>query len=208
MDWILGVDDCRAVYSTGGRFALDAEGETPDTQDALFTWDNWTASFSLREAAVGASRAPGLEFCGTRGSLTLSRSGFRLTGDPEIPPENQIPQFTGDHPVGGPRPLPGSGTPEPRTPPREDSSGSGDEQFVAHARNFLDCVRSRETPVSDLESGHRVAGLCHLANLSLRLGRLLRWDAGTETVRDDPEANGMLTRTYRAPWDRELAALG
>jgi nitrite reductase/ring-hydroxylating ferredoxin subunit len=75
-------------------------------------------------------------------------------------------------------------------------------------RNFLDCVRSRRTPVSDLESGHRVATACHLANISLRTGRKLRWDAGKQEILDDRQAGAMLTRPYRKPWDAELRALG
>ena len=59
-----------------------------------------------------------------------------------------------------------------------------------------------------VESGHRVATVCHLANLSLRLGRKLRWDAGREEIIGDTEASRELVRPYRAPWDRELQALG
>ncbi|HZU35321.1 MAG TPA: hypothetical protein VFA18_05415, partial [Gemmataceae bacterium] len=77
-----------------------------------------------------------------------------------------------------------------------------------HVRNFLDRVKSRHTPLSDLESGHRVATVCHLANLSLRLGRRLRWDAEREAIVGDPEAARLLVRPYRAPWDRELHTLG
>ena len=89
----------------------------------------------------------------------------------------------------------------------EDRSGSQDEQFTRHVRNFLDCIRSRETPISDLASAHRVSTMCHLANLSLRLGRKLRWDAVRQDVIDDPDASKMLVRPYRAPWDEELRAL-
>ena len=49
--------------------------------------------------------------------------------------------------------------------------------------------------------------MCHLANLSLRLGRKLRWDATREDVLDDAEASALLTRLYRAPWDAELRVL-
>lgn len=58
-----------------------------------------------------------------------------------------------------------------------------------------------------MESGHRVATACHLANLSLRLGRSVRWDAAREAVVGDPEADALLERPYRAPWDAELKAL-
>jgi hypothetical protein len=68
-------------------------------------------------------------------------------------------------------------------------------------------MKSRQTPISDLESAHRVATVCHLANISLRLGRRLRWDAAREEIVDDPEASRMLVRPYRAPWDQELKSL-
>ncbi len=208
VDWVLGTQTLRSVSSYGGRFAMQDNGETPDTQDALFRFDRWTASFSLREAARGATPQPGLEFCGTRGSLTISRAGFRLSADADTPEVNQIPRFTGDHPIGGPVPLPVTGEPALRTDPITDESGSGDAQFVDHVRNFLCCIRSRAVPVSDLASSHRVATACHLANLSLRLEHELRWDGERRTVVDDPEAAAMLERPYRAPWDREFAALG
>ena len=89
-----------------------------------------------------------------------------------------IPRFGGPHPAGGPastglRELPASVGPGVV----EDRSGDEFDQFKRHARNFLDCVRSRRDPISDLEGAHRVATACHLANLSLRVGRKLRWDA-------------------------------
>lgn len=208
VEWVLGTQGLQSVYSNGGRFALTDNGETPDTQDAHFQFPGWSAAWMHREAARGETRIPSLEFCGTRGSLTIDRAGFKLSGDPDLAPENFIPQFTGPHPVGGPRRTPPPAQVNPRTPSRTDESGSSDGQFVAHARNFIDCIRSRATPVSDLASAHRVATLCHLANLSLRLGRQLHWDPEHATLVGDPEAASMLRRPYRAPWDRELTALG
>ena len=73
-----------------------------------------------------------------------------------------------------------------------------------HARGFLDSVKSRKEPISDLEGAHRVVTACHLANLSLRLGRRLRWDADRETIPDDSQAAAMLERPYRTPWDKDL----
>ena len=93
------------------------------------------------------------------------------------------------------------------TTPAEDRSGGERDQFKRHVRDFLDCVKSRKQPISDLESGHRVSTVCHLANLSLRLGRKLRWDAAKEEIVGDAEANRHLVRPYRAPWDSELRAL-
>jgi predicted dehydrogenase len=202
--WILGVEAPRAVTSVGGRFALQDNGETPDTQDALFEYDGWTASWSHREASRGTAPTHGLEFCGTKGSLTLSRRGFTITPDPKIAPEAAVPQFGGAHPVGGPARTGQREGAETWTEPLSDRGGDEYDQFRRHAREFLDCVRSRREPISDVESGHRVATACHLANLSLKLGRTLRWDARKETIVDDPEAAALLERPYRAPWDSQL----
>jgi hypothetical protein len=119
-----------------------------------------------------------------------------------------VPQFAGAHPAGGPKRVETSGPPELWTRPVEDRTGNAREQFQRHVRNFLDGVKSRQPPVSDLESAHRVATVCHLANLSLHLGRKVRWDAEREEVLDDAEAARRLVRPYRPPWDRELKALG
>jgi hypothetical protein len=54
---------------------------------------------------------------------------------------------------------------------------------------------------------HRTTTACHLANLSLRLGRKLKWDAGKEEIIGDREASAMLERPYRKPWDGVLNGL-
>ncbi len=75
-------------------------------------------------------------------------------------------------------------------------------QDVAHAQNFIDCLRSREKPVADLETvGHPSSLLCHLGNVAWRVGRTVRFDPGSYTFGDDKAANTFLTRDeYREPW--------
>jgi predicted dehydrogenase len=208
VDWVLGLDTLRAVASVGGRYVLTDNGETPDTQDALFDCGKYTAAFAMREAAQGEKLGFGLTFHGTRGSLGIDRKGFRITGDPGLPPVNFIPGVKEGHPVGGPKALPATGKEKPRTEAIEDTTGDSAGQYLAHARDFIECVKSRRQPVSDLASAHRTAVACHLGNLSLRLGRSLRWDWKTGTVPGDAEATGQLVRPYRSPWDKELKALG
>jgi predicted dehydrogenase len=207
VDWYLGGPSLRTVTSVGGRFSLRDNGETPDTQDALLDFGNFTAIWSHREASRGQPVTAGTEFFGEKGSLALSRSGFVVTADRQVNPANAVPQFTGDHPVGGPVRVKDEGPPRFWTTPLRDDTGNQREQFVRHVRNFLDCVKSRQTPLSDLESAHRVSTWCHLANLSLRLGRQVRWDAKGEMIVGDAEAARWLERPYRAPWDRELQHL-
>lgn len=207
VDWYLGGQWPVSVASMGGRFCLKDNGETPDTQDALFEYPGWTALWSHREGCRGPSGGSPLEFLGTKGSLAISRNGFVVTPDRQSPPANAVPQFAGAHPVGGPAPVKEDGPPRFWTEAIKDETGDSREQFRRHTRDFLDCIKSRKQPISDLESGHRVATLCHLANLSLRLRRRLRWDAKQETISGDAEAVRWLERPYRAPWDAELKAL-
>ncbi|WP_437205939.1 Gfo/Idh/MocA family protein [Planctomicrobium sp. SH664] len=72
-----------------------------------------------------------------------------------------------------------------------------------HVQNFLDCVKSRELPICDVEIGHRTATVCHLGNIAIRLGRSLKWDPQTEQILNDPEAQRMTDRAYRAPWTHD-----
>jgi predicted dehydrogenase len=208
LDWFLDVDGPAAVSSSGGRFALEDNGETPDTQDALFEYPGFLASWTHREAAAGPTRPSGLEFIGTKGSMVLSRSGFTVTADPRVRPEDLVPQFTDSQPVGGVQRSVDAAPRSSWTEPLEDKSGSSLGQFQAHVRDFLDSVKSRRPPRSTLESAHRSATAAHLANMALRTGKKLRWDARKEQILGDDEANAHLVRPYRAPWDRELRALG
>lgn len=208
--WITGTKAASAVTSSGGRLFLKDNCEVPDTQDAMIEYPDFRALIQFRECAagVGPTGMGGVEFHGTHGTMVLGRDGFEVIGDKRENPSNIVARIIGGHPVGGPQPVPEpAGMPGTWTDPVKDTSGDWKDQYVQHARNFLECVRSRRTPNSDLESGHQVATVCHLANISLRTGRKLRWNAAKEEILGDREASKMLERRYRAPWDRELRAL-
>jgi predicted dehydrogenase len=70
-----------------------------------------------------------------------------------------------------------------------------------HTEDFMDCVRSREKPVMSIEAGHRVTSLCILGNLAFQLGRTLEWDPIKERFLNDQEANRLLSRPGRGPWN-------
>jgi predicted dehydrogenase len=158
---------------------------------------------SIREASAGRrANGSGFDIYGTKASMSLSRSGFEVTPDMRIPAENQIPPWS--NPAG--HPARSNAQPVPWTQPLK-GTGSQDEQMELHARNFLDCIKSRRRPAADVEDGHRVSAACHLANISLRTGRKLRWDAEREEILGDKEASAMLERPYRKPWDAVLRSL-
>jgi predicted dehydrogenase len=201
--WVMRTQVPQAVASAGGRLALTDNGETPDTQDAVFDYPGFTTLWSHREASRGRGQGEGLEFFGTKGSMTLSRSGFQVFPDMKMPPQNQIPEFQG-HPVGGPQRVANAVATPWCEAIRQRASN---DLLASHARNFIDCVKSRQQPVSSLEEEHSVATAGHLANISLRLGRKVKWDAEREEIIGDAEASAMLLRRYRKPWDQVLAGL-
>ncbi|HEY7117407.1 MAG TPA: hypothetical protein VH475_12525, partial [Tepidisphaeraceae bacterium] len=208
--WMLNVTAPKSVYSAGGRWFLKDNCEVPDTQDAIIEYPGFNVTCQYREATAGRGDLGmgGLAFYGTHGCLPISRSGFELSADRKVNPNNVVAGILGvkGHPVGGPQLEPE----EPAqfwTTPAKDGSGNALKDYARHTRNFLDCVKSRQQPLSDLQSGHEVATVCHLCNISLRTGRKLVWDARKEEVVGDAQANGMLLRPYRSPWDRELRAL-
>ncbi|MCX6873052.1 MAG: Gfo/Idh/MocA family oxidoreductase [Verrucomicrobia bacterium] len=69
-----------------------------------------------------------------------------------------------------------------------------------HHGNFLDCVRTRRDPVCTIEAGHHANVICNLSDIATRLGRKLRWEPAKERFTNDDEANRMLTRAMRSPW--------
>ena len=202
VQWYMEQKGPGTVFSNGGRLALEDNGETPDVQDALLTYPGFTAAWSSREVSAGIP-GHGLQFYGTKGMLTINRGGFTIKSDMKTDPMNLIPTFQGQ-PGGGPKHS--QTTPQPWIDPMTEK-GSSPEQFDLHVRNFLDCIKSRQRTVADVEDGHHTATACHLANISLRLGRSVRWDPEKQDIAGDSEASAMLIRPYRKPWDSVLRSL-
>jgi len=69
-----------------------------------------------------------------------------------------------------------------------------------HLGNFIDAVKTRKKTVVPVETGHRSLSIAHLSNISMLLGRKLRWNPETERFVNDETANRMLSRAMRSPW--------
>lgn len=67
--------------------------------------------------------------------------------------------------------------------------------------DFLASVKSGTLPVCDIEIGHHSTNMSLLAMLSHKLGRSVQWDGEKGVIPDDPEANKLLSRQYRDPWE-------
>jgi predicted dehydrogenase len=69
-----------------------------------------------------------------------------------------------------------------------------------HMKNWIDCIRSREKPIADIETAHRSTTVCHLGNIARWTGRKLQWDPEKERFVNDDAANEFLQRPMRAPY--------
>jgi len=74
----------------------------------------------------------------------------------------------------------------------------------SHMGNFIDCVKSRKTPICPADVGHRSASLCHLGTIAIRLGRKLNWDPAKEQFVGDAEASSWIARKMRKPYDYDM----
>jgi predicted dehydrogenase len=72
-----------------------------------------------------------------------------------------------------------------------------------HLGNFFECVKTREEPISDVQTHHRAITTCHLANIALRLGRTITWEPQAEQIMNDPEAKKFQSREQRKGFEIE-----
>jgi hypothetical protein len=70
----------------------------------------------------------------------------------------------------------------------------------SHKANLLDCIKSRKETVAPVEVGHRSCSVCLLGDISMRLGRKLKWDSEKEKFLNDAAANRMLSKPMCSPW--------
>jgi predicted dehydrogenase len=182
--WALGVEAPTSVVAIGGKYAVDDNRDIPDTAEVVFELPTGgLLVFGQYEANGNPALKWGeVEFRGTQGTMYTNENGYEI-----------IPETGGQFQDRKPR----------MKPSRYSSKEKNAEATEAHARNFLDCVKSRQTPHADVEIGHRSTIFAHLANISLATRSRLDWDADKERVTNNEEANKLLHYEYRKPWTLE-----
>ena len=177
--WITGDEAPASVSAHGGRFAIDDDRTVPDTLETTFEFASGRlVTFGQYEASGNpALRSGDIELRGTQGTAYIGDRGY------EIVPERggQFQQS------------------DPRMSPIKVSGRDGD-MTAQHARNFLDCMVSRDKPNADVEIGHRSTTMSLLANIALATQARLDWDATAERVTNNEAANELLDYEYREPW--------
>ena len=187
--WMMGLGWPVSVASSGGILVdKAARANITDTQTATFDFNNVKVVWTHR--TWGETPDPkypwSATFYGEKGTLKASVFSYDFIPRDGGKPEHKDQVMELDlYP--------------------EDRDEKDLERHVApairgHMKNLLDCIDTRSRPVADVEEGHISTASCILANLSMKLGRTLRWDPARHEVVGDKEANKLLARPYRAPW--------
>jgi predicted dehydrogenase len=201
VQWAMNVDAPLTAAASGGKYHLKDNRETPDTIEAVYEYPGFLMSYSNRMCNGRAinDHGYGIEFYGTDGTLFLDRAGYEIIPETTGQEKDPTPAYLSEM-RDAKQPLEPWERPRRMRKGRTDyAQGEGSDQHAAHVRNFLDCVKSRRKPNSDIETGHKSTVTALLGNVALRSGRKIKWDPKTETT-DSAEANKLLWREPRAPW--------
>ncbi len=199
IQWGLGQDAPTSVTVMGGKLAMEDNREIPDTLEALWMYPGGTlVSFTQINAnAAPAGIKDGLvEFRGTKGTLYLTYRGYEI-----VPDELCVNEFPAKTPVDRAH----EGTWKIGAKPAIEKkvvdlpAGTPDET-VFHARNFLDCIKSRQPTHCPMETGHRSSSGPLIGNIAYKLKAYLEWDGKKEKFTNNEAANKLLSYQYRVPY--------
>ena len=174
--WLLGKQEHpQKVHCSGGLYEAGAPTDqtTPNTQFVSYQYaDGTELQCELRNWFSGPPEAQGIYVSGEKGWMKVG--------------DDRAQVFFGRKSEPGP-----VLTAEERGDPGQ-----------AHFENFIECLRSRnsENLRAPLQDGHFSSTLCHLGNISYRVGRSVKFDGTTERFVGDEEADKLLGRVYRAPY--------
>jgi predicted dehydrogenase len=169
--WALDLKAPKNVSAVGGRWAVDDNGETPDTLEVLCEYPNLIMTWTLHP-----NGRPGFDQMGS--SVIFEGADATLVTN-----YNRYEVYVKGKKQEDFRP------PSPTIP---DSPG--------HVREFLDAIKSRKQTTCNVEYGNRLTKGGLLANIAYRTGERLYWDDERERFTGHTQANRYVTRHYRKPW--------
>ena len=167
----------RHVYSTGDRFIKRDNTDAPDTQVATFEFEDFTCTWEHRMYAANNAEKTniGCYFYGTEGTFHMGwQDGWTF-----YPADRNKEPIHMDHQL-------------------EEPDG---QNIMGLWQDLIQSIESDRLPVCDIEIGHRSTNMSLLAMMSMKLGRSIQWDGDTERIPGDEEANALLKREYRGPWE-------
>ncbi len=178
--WWSGQKYPKKIYSTGGRAIKEDNTDAPDHQVAVYDFDGFTLEWEHRTFGGNKAekthpqQAVGVYFYGTEGTFHMGwLDGWTFyPNNPNHQIIHQDPQLN-----------------------------KPDDQNIAELwSNFISSIKTRTTPICDIELGQQSTNVALLGMLSYKLGRSIIWDGNKEIITGDPEANKLLRRDYRGEW--------
>ena len=167
----------KKVHSTGGRAVRNDNTDAPDHQVITFEFESFTATWEHRLFAGNPAEKHniGVYFYGTEGTFHMGwKDGWTFY------PNNKNKEIIHvDHSL-------------------HDPDGQNIPELWA---DFMQAIEKGTTPVADIQQGHYATNMSLLGMLSYKLGRSVNWDGEKDTIINDAEANKLLKRTYRDPWE-------
>lgn len=164
-----------SVSAMGDKFYVKDNVQTPDTMLATFRYPKFMASYESRTCnpmpMFGMKQGAASVIHGTEATLMVNRSGCWLVPNNSAKMEAQTYE--------------------------KDKEMS--QMNVPHWQNWMECIKSRKRPTSDIETCVRSSAVCQLANLSMRHKTWLDWDEKEWTVKQ-AAIKPFLVEKYRAPW--------
>lgn len=194
--WCLGLEWPRKVAAIGGRYAVKDNREIPDTLEVLWEYDG---PVLVAFCQINANAAPGnvqgaeMELRGTKGTLYIHPDGWEVVPE-RVTEETKFANNPLDRP--GQRRWGAS----KRTLIEGKLVKGSVWADAAHARNFLDCIKSRKKCNADVLTGHISTAATLIGNIALKTESTLKWDARKERFTNNEAANRLLHYEYRAPY--------
>jgi predicted dehydrogenase len=168
-----------AVVALGDKFYVRDNTETPDTMQATFYYPKFLVTYESRTCnplpLFGRNQGAGTTIHGTEGTIFVNRSGCWVIPNPK----SKLAAAAWEN----------------------DQAMS--DMNVPHWKNWIQCIRTRQKPASDIETCVRSSTACLLANLSMRYRTRLDWNETAWTV-DQDAAKPDLAERYRSPWKLEV----
>jgi predicted dehydrogenase len=175
VQWAMNVEGPSEISAQGGKLYLQDNRETPDTLQVTYQYPGFVCVYENRECNGARLDGHGYGICfhGSLGTMFLDRAGF------EIIPEKTPKGVNKCEPI---------------------AEKSSNNHNLAHSRNFLDCIKSRQLPICDIQIGHRSTSVAQLGNIAYRTKSHLLWDTNNEKFKDNKQASKLLSIKYRKPW--------
>ncbi|MCB0630435.1 MAG: Gfo/Idh/MocA family oxidoreductase [Saprospiraceae bacterium] len=167
----------KRIFSTGDRYVRSDNTDAPDTQLAIFEFEDFTLNWEHRLCAPSAymDHNVGCMFYGTEGTFHMGwLDGWTFY------PKGKNAEIINVQPQ------------------LHDPDKQNIKELWA---NFRQSIESGERPVCDIEHGHLATNISMLGMISYKLGRSIEWDGEKEVILNDPEANKLLSRDYRGEWE-------